>query len=59
MDSRSINNSIYIQRLEKAWWRWLTPDRTLKRAGRPRFKNKGEFVRLVFLESITQKQLVF
>jgi putative transposase len=33
---------INIQRLEKAWWRWLTPDQTLKRAGRPRFKKKGE-----------------
>jgi putative transposase len=33
---------INIQRLEKAWWRWLTPDKTLKRAGRPRFKKKGE-----------------
>lgn len=33
---------INIQRLEKTWWRWLTPDKTLKRAGRPRFKKKGE-----------------
>lgn len=39
---------INIQRLEKAWWRWLTPDKTLKRAGRPRFKKKGELRSFVF-----------
>ncbi|WP_366517232.1 transposase [Microcoleus sp. PH2017_18_LLB_O_A] len=41
-DIYSEVQQINIQRLEKAWWRWLTPDKTLKRAGRPRFKKKGE-----------------
>jgi putative transposase len=33
---------INLQRLDKTWWRWLTPDQTGKRAGRPRFTKKGE-----------------
>lgn len=33
---------INLQRLDKTSWRWLTPDQTGKRAGRPRFKKKGE-----------------
>ncbi len=41
-DIYSEVQQINIQRLEKAWWRWLTPDKTLKRAGRPSFKKKGK-----------------
>ena len=33
---------INLQRLDKAWKRWLVPDQTGKRGGRPRFKKKGE-----------------
>ena len=33
---------INLQRLDKAWKRWLVPDKTGKRGGRPRFKKKGE-----------------
>jgi transposase, IS605 OrfB family, central region len=33
---------INLQRLDQAWWRWLTLDKNGKRAGRPRFKKKGE-----------------
>ncbi len=31
-----------LQRLDKAWQRWLIPDKTGKRAGRPKFKARGE-----------------
>lgn len=31
-----------LQRLDKAWKRWLVPDRTGKRGGRPKFKKRGE-----------------
>ena len=33
---------INLQRLDIAWKRWLVPDRSGKRGGRPRFKKKGE-----------------
>ena len=33
---------INLQRLDKAWKRWLVPDKTGKRGGRPKFKKKGE-----------------
>ncbi|MDY7007576.1 MAG: transposase [Cyanobacteriota bacterium] len=33
---------INLQRLDKAWKRWLIPDRTGKRGGRPRFKKLGK-----------------
>jgi putative transposase len=33
---------INLQRLDKNWQRWLTPDQTGKLARRPRFKKKGE-----------------
>jgi putative transposase len=33
---------INLQRLDKTWRRWLTPDQTGKLPGRPRFKKKGE-----------------
>jgi putative transposase len=31
-----------LQRLDKAWKRWLVPDKTGKRGGRPKFKKCGE-----------------
>lgn len=33
---------INLQRLDKAWKRWLVPDKTGKRGGRPRFKSVGK-----------------
>ncbi len=33
---------INLQRLDKAWKRWLIPDKTGKRGGRPRFKKPGK-----------------
>jgi len=50
---------INLQRLDKTWPRWLTPDQTGKLVGRPRFKKKGEWRSFGFSESITQKLLVF
>lgn len=31
-----------LQRLDKAWKRWLVPDKTGKRGGRPKFKRRGD-----------------
>jgi putative transposase len=31
-----------LQRLDKAWKRWLVPDKTGKRGGRPKFKKRGQ-----------------
>ncbi len=31
-----------LKRLDKAWQRWLFPDKTGKRFGRPRFKRSGK-----------------
>ena len=31
-----------LQRLDKVWKRWLVPDKTGKRGGRPKFKKRGE-----------------
>ena len=31
-----------LQRLDKAWKRWLAPDKTGNRGGRPKFKKRGE-----------------
>ena len=33
---------INLQRLDKAWKRWLIPDKTGRRGGRPKFKGLGE-----------------
>ena len=33
---------INLQRLDKAWKRWLIPDKSGKRGGRPRFKKVGQ-----------------
>ena len=37
-----------LQRLDKAWKRWLIPDKTGNRGGRPRFKKKGELRSISF-----------
>jgi len=37
-----------LMRLDKAWTRWLVPDATGKRGGRPKFKKPGELRSFVF-----------
>ena len=37
-----------LQRLDKAWKRWLVPDKTGKRGGRPKFKKREEKPSLSF-----------
>jgi putative transposase len=37
-----------LKRLERAWDRWIKPDLSGKRAGRPRFKKKGEMRSFTF-----------
>jgi putative transposase len=37
-----------LKRLAKAWDRWMIPDKSGKRAGRPRFKKKGEMRSFTF-----------
>lgn len=37
-----------LKRLDKAWDRWIKPDKSGKRAGRPRFKNKGQMRSFTF-----------
>ncbi|MDC0833677.1 transposase [Geitlerinema sp. CS-897] len=39
---------VNLQRLNKAWERWLVPDKTGKRGGRPRFKKPGELRSFVY-----------
>ncbi|NEP82722.1 MAG: IS200/IS605 family element transposase accessory protein TnpB [Okeania sp. SIO3B3] len=39
---------VNLQRLDKAWKRWLIPDKTGKRGGRPRFKKSGKLRSLCF-----------
>ncbi|WP_094673908.1 RNA-guided endonuclease TnpB family protein [Hydrocoleum sp. CS-953] len=39
---------INLQRLDQAWKRWLIPDKTGKRFGRPRFKKSGKLRSLSF-----------
>ncbi len=43
-ESQQVN----LQRLNKAWERWLFPDKSGKRGGRPRFKNPGELRLFVY-----------
>lgn len=43
-ESQQVN----LQRLNKAWERWLFPDKTGKRGGRPRFKKVGELRSFVY-----------
>lgn len=37
-----------LMRLNKAWKRWLTPDKNGKRGGRPRFKKRGDICSFTF-----------
>jgi len=37
-----------LMRLEKAWKRWLIPDKNGKRGGRPRFKKRGDICSFTF-----------
>ncbi len=37
-----------LQRLDKAWKRWLIPDKSGKRGGRPKFKKQGELRSISF-----------
>lgn len=37
-----------LKRLDKAWERWMKPDKTGKRGGRPRFKKLGEMRSFTF-----------
>lgn len=37
-----------LMRLEKAWKRWLIPDKSGKRGGRPRFKKRGDICSFTF-----------
>ncbi|MEH1817322.1 MAG: transposase [Nostoc sp.] len=37
-----------LLRLDKAWKRWLTPDKKGKRGGRPRFKKRGDISSFTF-----------
>lgn len=39
---------VNLQRLKKAWERWLIPDASGKRGGRPRFKQSGDLRSFVF-----------
>lgn len=44
----SESQQVSLQRLNKAWERWLFPDKSGKRAGRPRFKKPGELRSFVY-----------
>ncbi|MBV8886334.1 MAG: transposase [Chroococcidiopsidaceae cyanobacterium CP_BM_RX_35] len=37
-----------LMRLDKAWKRWLTPDKNGKKGGRPRFKKRGDVCSFTF-----------
>jgi len=43
-ESQQVN----LQRLKKAWERWMIPDKSGKRGGRPRFKKAGELRSFVY-----------
>ncbi|NEP62485.1 MAG: transposase [Symploca sp. SIO2G7] len=44
----SESQQVNLQRLNKAWERWLIPDKSGKRGGRPRFKKAGELRSFVY-----------
>jgi putative transposase len=44
----SESQQVNLQRLNKAWERWLFPDKSGKRGGRPRFKKVGELRSFVY-----------
>lgn len=37
-----------LMRLDKAWKKWMVPDKTGKRGGRPRFKKRGDICSFTF-----------
>ncbi len=37
-----------LMRLDKAWKRWMVPDKTGKRGGKPRFKKRGDICSFTF-----------
>ncbi len=43
-ESQQVN----LQRLKKAWERWMVPDASGKRGGRPKFKKQGELRSFVY-----------
>lgn len=43
-ESQQVN----LQRLKKAWERWLIPDASGRKGGRPRFKKSGELRSFVY-----------
>ncbi len=44
----SESQQVNLQRLNKAWERWLFPDKSGKRGGRPKFKKAGELRSFVY-----------
>jgi putative transposase len=44
----SESQQVNLQRLNKAWERWLFPDQSGKRGGRPKFKKAGELRSFVY-----------
>jgi len=44
----SESQQVNLQRLKKAWERWLFPDKSGKRGGRPKFKKVGELRSFVY-----------
>jgi putative transposase len=44
----SESQQVNLQRLNKAWERWLFPDKSGKRGGRPRFKKTGDLRSFVY-----------
>ncbi len=44
----SESQQVNLQRLNKAWERWLFPDKTGKHGGRPKFKKAGELRSFVY-----------
>ena len=44
-----------LMRLDKAWQRWLKPDKTGKRGGRPKFKKSGELRSFTFPQTNSEK----
>lgn len=44
----SESQQVNLQRLNKAWERWLFPDKSGKRGGRPKFKKAGELRSFIY-----------
>jgi putative transposase len=48
-----------LKRVDKAWWRWLLPDKNGNRGGRPKFKKKGELRSFTFSRVNNSKGVCF